>query len=1490
MKQKLLFSLFLWLTLLGSAWAQSNNALHFDGTNDYVSCANTNPTQFTVEAWVYPTALGKDQAIISALYVPSNKGMELHIGNDNKPIITISSNFTFIDVKGSTALTANTWTHLAATYNGTTVKLYINGIEANSVAASNYKYISGDVHLGKRYMDANYNYTGRIDEVRIWSTARTQNEIAAAMNTSLTGAEANLLDYFNFNQGTAGGTNTGITTLTDATIGANHGTLNGFALTGTTSNWVAGYTNSLTASSAEVSIERTSGSKATFTIASNTTWSIVDAPDWLNLDVTSGTGNATINLTTNQANTTGAARSIQLVITGANADDATVTVIQQTESISVSQNQLSIGASQGSTATFDIFANVDWSITGMPNWLSVSQQTGTGNATITVTGLSVNATVSERSANLTLTGAGVAIPVNIAVTQAPLLAVTITKTDASVINSTGTSMQEAIGTTTLGEVQKLEITAGSFTATDWQWIFNNRGNLSNLTHFTITDGITLVADIPSEVFNGGITYISVAKAQNTSEFTFFKLKNLKSVVLLDVKNISPRAFLMCDSLSSVLMPKVLTLGSQAFMECKSLTSIYLPELTSMEGQAFDGCTMLSTIRLPKVNSINMNLPFLNCSVLTNIMLGATPPAAFNTSFAGCSDTRYLIPIDESGKQLTGAELTHALEQYRNANDGNTTDSNWYGNKLGETLYTVTVDPTIAHGKVSVGGYQAAGATVPFGLNPDAQHTVSEVWYTTQSGVVQAITGNSFTMPAENITLSATFIPNVLKVLVNGTIEKTGSSLGNTITGISYKSITSLTIYGGHFTLADWQWMQSYKAYFTGLTHFTITNDISSVASSYNTSPFGNQIKEVSIAKLTNIYKDFLGGNTGITHANFPHVTKVSDFSFIGCTALTTFNCPLVKQIGDNVFVNCTSLTTAILPSLTWISASTNTPAFKNCSSLTHLILGANPPDNQGFQFLDCPATRNLTIANAQGEELANAYAAYRAAPDGNTTDNYWHGWQIDGGIDRFTLTPSSAITNGQINLSVWGLLPEGLNSELTIQPAEGYKLTEGTLRAYNTNDEAVAVAIEKNTNGVLSLTSQAFDVTVTAQFEGLPQMLTVIPAVNGTFNVTPIEGIVTGTPVTITAVQPATGYRLKEGFPKAYKTDSPETAVALTSNPDGTLTFNMVPHAVTVIVEFELQPYTVSVTANIPHGILAATPSENVTMGTEVMLTSTPTAGYKLVENSLRAYKTGDESAVVTITNGKFTMPAYGVTVTVAFEALPQVLTLAAVANGTLSAAPAQQVATDTEVTITATPAVGYKLAEGSLRAYKTGDESAAVTITNGKFTMPAYGVTVTAAFEALPQVLTLAAVANGTLSAAPAQQVATDTEVTITATPAVGYKLAEGSLRAYKTGDESVAVTITNGKFTMPAYGVTVTAAFEMTTGIDTPEITVIDLYPNPTSDNVYIKGITTATRVEIYNLAGVQVLSTQVQPNQPISLVNLEAGVYLVKVEGKTLKVIKN
>jgi hypothetical protein len=173
--------------------------------------------------------------------------------------------------------------------------------------------------------------------------------------------------------------------------------------------------------------------------------------------------------------------------------------------------------------------------------------------------------------------------------------------------------------------------------------------------------------------------------------------------------------------------------------------------------------------------------------------------------------------------------------------------------------------------------------------------------------------------------------------------------------------------------------------------------------------------------------------------------------------------------------------------------------------------------------------------------------------------------------------------------------------------------------------------------------------------------------------------------------------------------------------------------------------------------------------------------------------------------------------------------------------------------------------------------------------------VTVTATFEPSTQVLTLANVANGTLSATPTEGIVTGSEITITVAPDAEYKLTEGSLQAYKTEDENVAVTInedTNGNLTliMPAFDVTVTAAFESTTGVNDATNDILSVYPNPAKGHVHIKGLTTPVWVEVYSLTGKKVMAQTVQPEEPLNLSGILEGVYIVRIKGQTFKLLVN
>ena len=88
----------------------------------------------TLEAWVRPTAIGTGWRTVMLKEQPGDLIYALYAGDGTGRAATHI--FTTADrgVSGTTATPLNAWTHLAATYDGTTQRLYVNGVQAASRA------------------------------------------------------------------------------------------------------------------------------------------------------------------------------------------------------------------------------------------------------------------------------------------------------------------------------------------------------------------------------------------------------------------------------------------------------------------------------------------------------------------------------------------------------------------------------------------------------------------------------------------------------------------------------------------------------------------------------------------------------------------------------------------------------------------------------------------------------------------------------------------------------------------------------------------------------------------------------------------------------------------------------------------------------------------------------------------------------------------------------------------------------------------------------------------------------------------------------------------------------------------------------------------------------------------------------------------------------------------------------------------------------------
>jgi hypothetical protein len=224
------------------------NAISFDGTNDAVTISDDNTlditTAITLEAWCYATKNSGIQNVISKSSNTINTGYIFPRTDDGWSHVVL-----YLHLGGSwrtlsaTYPSLNTWHHLAATYDGAMMRLYIDGVQAASQAQTGtIATNSNPLALGNQTGFSEY-FGGYADEFRIWNVARTQTEIQNNMSKELNPTtQTGLVSYYINDQGITAGTNTGLTNLIDQK-GNNNGSLSNFALSGSSSNFVSQYSS-----------------------------------------------------------------------------------------------------------------------------------------------------------------------------------------------------------------------------------------------------------------------------------------------------------------------------------------------------------------------------------------------------------------------------------------------------------------------------------------------------------------------------------------------------------------------------------------------------------------------------------------------------------------------------------------------------------------------------------------------------------------------------------------------------------------------------------------------------------------------------------------------------------------------------------------------------------------------------------------------------------------------------------------------------------------------------------------------------------------------------------------------------------------------------------------------------------------------------------------------------------------------------------------------
>jgi hypothetical protein len=132
-----------------------SSSIYFDGTGDWLEIPNNaafnlGSSNFTIEAWVYPTAGGTDRQIITKNSSTFPVGFEWNLGLVSTNVLIFNGyGSSYFETRSTTTIALNTWTHVAAVRNGATITIYINGVSSGTVAAQTFQTTTSNVAVGR---------------------------------------------------------------------------------------------------------------------------------------------------------------------------------------------------------------------------------------------------------------------------------------------------------------------------------------------------------------------------------------------------------------------------------------------------------------------------------------------------------------------------------------------------------------------------------------------------------------------------------------------------------------------------------------------------------------------------------------------------------------------------------------------------------------------------------------------------------------------------------------------------------------------------------------------------------------------------------------------------------------------------------------------------------------------------------------------------------------------------------------------------------------------------------------------------------------------------------------------------------------------------------------------------------------------------------------------------------------------------------------------
>jgi hypothetical protein len=194
--------------------SSTNNALQFDGTNDFVTIGDlgNRPTQGTIAFWMRSDALQNYPNLLTTGPLTGNAGgnrgirfeqdsagnFGVNIGSDSA---TGSSEF--LGHGYTNSLQTNRWYHVALVWDSSTNHVigYLDGVQVFDDLQTFWPTRFNEVRVGVGF-DTTRLWKGAVDDVQFWTVARSAAQIASDMAGGLAGNDPSLMAYWHMDEGT----------------------------------------------------------------------------------------------------------------------------------------------------------------------------------------------------------------------------------------------------------------------------------------------------------------------------------------------------------------------------------------------------------------------------------------------------------------------------------------------------------------------------------------------------------------------------------------------------------------------------------------------------------------------------------------------------------------------------------------------------------------------------------------------------------------------------------------------------------------------------------------------------------------------------------------------------------------------------------------------------------------------------------------------------------------------------------------------------------------------------------------------------------------------------------------------------------------------------------------------------------------------------------------------------------------------------------------